>query len=589
MLREVVRTGVSLDSVYGETIQRIREQEGGQSRLGMEVLAWVSHSVRPLRISELRHALAIEVASKDLDRENIPPLDTVLGSCLGLVVVDEETSTVRLIHYTLQEHLFADHILPNAHQTLAEACLAYLHYEWVKGLPVDVDPNLSDMPFLEYSSSYWGIHAKEGLSGGVKSLALELSNLYDTHISSTLLFNRINCFGSSSATPYLFTGLHCASYFGIIEVVTSLIEMKNCHINQRDCIGHTPLMWAARQGNEEVVGLLLTRGDVVPDEPDNDGRTALSWASSLGYEKVVRLLLARGDVNPDKVDNYGQTALWWASQGSKDVGRLLLTSGDFNLDRSHNHGQNVLNWASALVYEGIVRTLFTWENVNLGESHNGCQAMVQWVSRGDEGVVRSLITLDDLNPDTLNHYDQAPHAQASSHGNREIVRLLLAQGNVNLDELYSSGRTAPLLALLDRYGTIIELLLPRTNVHSSFSTTMIFAVVSGVGLLHVSNTSAVIHFMHTLITLVFFLRFPGQKYPPCLTSQNRCARIAALLQRRKSVVFSYYSAQNFRALWVSGLALGVLLSREGTLRGIIYIIQIHAFPVFLLLVFGRNL
>jgi len=284
MLREVVRTGVSLDSVYGETIQRIREQEGGQSRLGMEVLAWVSHSVRPLRISELRHALAIEVASKDLDRENIPPLDTVLGSCLGLVVVDEETSTVRLIHYTLQEHLFADHILPNAHQTLAEACLAYLHYEWVKGLPVDVDPNLSDMPFLEYSSSYWGIHAKEGLSGGVKSLALELSNLYDTHISSTLLFNRINCFGSSSATPYLFTGLHCASYFGIIEVVTSLIEMKNCHINQRDCIGHTPLMWASRQGNEEVVGLLLTRGDVVPDEPDNDGRTALSWASSLGYE-----------------------------------------------------------------------------------------------------------------------------------------------------------------------------------------------------------------------------------------------------------------------------------------------------------------
>jgi len=334
---------------------------------------------------------------------------------------------------------------------------------------------------------------------------------------------------------------------------------------------------------------LLTRGDVNPDEPDNDGRTALSWASSLGYEKVVGLLLARGDVNPDRADNYGQTALWWASQGSKDVGRLLLTSGDFNLDKSHNDGQNVLNWASALVYEGIVRTLFTWENFNLGESHNDCQAMVQWVSRGDEGVVRSLITLDDLNPDTLSHYDQAPHAQASSYGNREIVRLLLAQGNADLDELYSSGRTAPLLALLDRYGAIIELLLPRTNVHSSFSTTMIFAVVSGVGLVHVSNTSAVIHFMHTLITLVFFLRFPGQKYPPCLTSQNRCARIAALLQRRKSVVFSYYSAQNFRAVWVSGLALGVLLSREGTLRGIIYIIQIHAFPVFLLLVFGRNL
>ena len=301
----------------------------------------------------------------------------------------------------------------------------------------------------------------------------------------------------------------------------------------------------------------------------------------------MRLLLTHGDVDPDKADNYGQTALWWASQGSTDVGRLLLTRGDFNLDKSHYNGQKVLNWASALVYEGIVGTLFTRDNVNPGESHNDCQVMAQWVSRGDEGVVRSLITLGDLNPGTLNRYGQTPHPEASSNGNREVVKLLLAQG-VSLDELYNSGQMAPLLALLNRYGVIIELLRPRTNVRSSFYTTLIFAVVSGVCLLHVSNISAVIHVTHSLITLVLFLRFPGQRYP-CLTSQNRCAGIAALLRRRKSVVFSYYSAQNFRAVWVSGLALSVLLSRGGTLKGIIYIMQIHAFPVFLLVVFGRNL
>ena len=44
MLQKVATTGVDLDSVYDQTLQRIREQKGGRSRLGMEVLMWVSHA-----------------------------------------------------------------------------------------------------------------------------------------------------------------------------------------------------------------------------------------------------------------------------------------------------------------------------------------------------------------------------------------------------------------------------------------------------------------------------------------------------------------------------------------------------------------
>ena len=105
MLRKVATMGVDLDSVYGQTLQRIRELKGSRSRLGMEVLMWVSHAERPLRIDELCHALAVELGPMNLDPENICPQHIVLGSCLGLVVVDEETSIVRLIHHTLQEHL----------------------------------------------------------------------------------------------------------------------------------------------------------------------------------------------------------------------------------------------------------------------------------------------------------------------------------------------------------------------------------------------------------------------------------------------------------------------------------------------------
>jgi len=154
MVQKVATTGVGLDCVYAQTLQRIREQKGDRSRLGMEVLMWVSHSERPLRIEELCHALAVESQSTDLDFENIRQQEIVLGSCLGLAVVDKETSTVRLIHYTLQEYLSQPGIFPSAHQTLGEICLTYLNYNLVRGLTAKGVPNLGDMPFLNYCSLY---------------------------------------------------------------------------------------------------------------------------------------------------------------------------------------------------------------------------------------------------------------------------------------------------------------------------------------------------------------------------------------------------------------------------------------------------
>ena len=164
MLQKVATTGVDLDSVYAQTLQRIREQKGDRSRLGMEVLMWASHAERPLRIDELCHSLAIEMGTSDLDDENIPPQDTVLGSCLGLAVADAETSTVRLIHYTLQEYLSKPGTQLDAHKTLGETCLVYLNYELVKELPANDHSNFRNIPFLEYSSVYWGRHAKAKLS-----------------------------------------------------------------------------------------------------------------------------------------------------------------------------------------------------------------------------------------------------------------------------------------------------------------------------------------------------------------------------------------------------------------------------------------
>ena len=53
--------GNGLQSAYSATLARIKAQKGSRSRLGIEVLMWLSHSERPLNANELCDALGVEI------------------------------------------------------------------------------------------------------------------------------------------------------------------------------------------------------------------------------------------------------------------------------------------------------------------------------------------------------------------------------------------------------------------------------------------------------------------------------------------------------------------------------------------------
>ena len=61
-----------------------------------------------------------------------------------------------------------------------------------------------------------------------------------------------------------FTGLHCASVFGISEVAAALLGQPNHDLNKRDFLGITPLIWAAICGQEGVAKLLRGAADRRP-------------------------------------------------------------------------------------------------------------------------------------------------------------------------------------------------------------------------------------------------------------------------------------------------------------------------------------
>jgi ankyrin repeat protein len=71
-------------------------------------------------------------------------------------------------------------------------------------------------------------------------------------------------------------------------IIQSLTESKDEGFGRQ-----TPLSWAAGNGHEAVVKLLLEQGAEL-ESKDEDGQTPLWWAAAMGREAVVKLLLEKG-------------------------------------------------------------------------------------------------------------------------------------------------------------------------------------------------------------------------------------------------------------------------------------------------------
>ena len=374
--------GLGLGGAYDATIGRIKAQKGDRARLGMAALMWISHSERPLKVDEICHALAVEMGSTGININNVPSIRTVLGCCQGLATVDEGSSTVRLIHFTLKEYLSGHaYLFDRAHSKIAETCLTYLHFQAVKDLSASRSFDSRSTPFLRYSSLYWGTHMRMELSDRSRYLALDLLEKYDNHISARLLWQSIIVeLYLNSRKP--FSALHCVSYFGITEVAIYLIRTKGCDVNERDSMGLTPLLWAAKYGREEVVKLLLQQKHTQPDMRDTrNGRTALSWAAGSGHQGTVRLFL-----DPPSI-NFGRIGRMW---GIPQVASALFGRKSVNPDGLDAGGRTPLSWAAENGHDGVVKLLLEWEDVSSNRLDSHGRGPLSWAARnGHYAVVRS--------------------------------------------------------------------------------------------------------------------------------------------------------------------------------------------------------
>ena len=136
-------------------------------------------------------------------------------------------------------------------------------------------------------------------------------------------------------TKFVFAGFHF--------VVSLLLQLKRCNLNDLLYRGWTPLLAAAAQGETEIAKTLLFYG-ADPDKANLKGITPLMYTARYNHHKTCKVILAHSP-NLNLQDEYGSTAIIVAVQhNSKEVFELLLkTSADLSI--KDNKGKTALDWA----------------------------------------------------------------------------------------------------------------------------------------------------------------------------------------------------------------------------------------------------
>jgi hypothetical protein len=91
----------NIDDVYLASWERIKGQAKEQALLAEAAIIWLTHAYRPLKITELQHALAIQCDGEDFDNDDVADEETIISVCCGLITIEKESRIVRLVRESL--------------------------------------------------------------------------------------------------------------------------------------------------------------------------------------------------------------------------------------------------------------------------------------------------------------------------------------------------------------------------------------------------------------------------------------------------------------------------------------------------------
>lgn len=348
------RLPVDLDRTYDDALERIKNQNSQKVARAEQVLKLINCAKRPLKLEELRQALSIREGDTLLDTDALPTAESLISTCCGLVVVEDQSQIVRLVHYTVEEYFARKaerYRSPEAHAFFACILLTYFSFtqfgKWSLTDAIDkefkilrkhsLDYNsdsdsearelcmrrfLGDNILVSYVAENLGYHAREAFAkhGHESSSCFTTTSLQNSKLDKLWTLTKMmldflkkqdgfTCLNEvaqcllrtesrktewtySIYAPTNVTGLHMAALFGIQHLVEYYLY-QGANIDARDSSGNTALHKASENGHVAVVQVLLDSGATVSLQ-DAFGRDALLWAVFNNRLSVARLLLQNG-------------------------------------------------------------------------------------------------------------------------------------------------------------------------------------------------------------------------------------------------------------------------------------------------------
>ncbi|KAI1413342.1 hypothetical protein F5Y13DRAFT_198613 [Hypoxylon sp. FL1857] len=387
-----------LDSIYEELMARIKLQNPrDHADLAIRVLGWIFYAARPLTVIEVQHALAIEQGDTHLDQDGIPNRDLLVSVCAGMVMINNNSDTISLVHYTTQEYFqrSGKHLLDHANRDIASTCLTYLHFDGFRHPGGDLMSQddflamLRDYPLLGYAAQHWGNHLREAGDGATNEQAVELLEDDDkVHLIAWVKDYADNLAKRTYFRPRTqVLGLALASSFGLTAVASELIE-SGSSVHEKDSNGETALHRATANGHTETAALLLKCGADISLK-DLAGWSPLHKASAKADERTVKLLVEHG-ADIDVVDGYNATLLYRAAEaGAERITRLLL-SKRANIHVENSYLQTALHRAADNGHLPVVDLLLKHGADPKAKDHYGYTPFYRAADQGHEAVAQLL-------------------------------------------------------------------------------------------------------------------------------------------------------------------------------------------------------
>ena len=225
---------------------------------------------------------------------------------------------------------------------------------------------------------------------------------------------------------------------GDLDKLRSLLQANPQSIEEKDELGFTPLAWAAKAGQKEAAGLLLSLG-ANPNATNSGGRYPIDWAATSGHLPLVELLA-------DKTSNNQSVTLYFAIQQQQvPAAKFLLEHGaNPNIHYPACNLGTPLDLAAA---QGNVESarLLLEHGADVNGQANGCgrinyTPLDTAVGGSKAELVELLFTKGATIPNIGSGYWSVFHEWALGAGDSNIANLLLSH-KADVNARNSDGQT----------------------------------------------------------------------------------------------------------------------------------------------------